>query len=414
MRYAALVELSRDAMGTVRDGKVVSANPAATELGLSTGIALLPVVDPDYASAFLEAIATDAVTMVRVIGLKATWLEWHFDTQDDDLLFIARDVTAIHDTEEQLDVYMMQLRRHSEEMEQFAYAAAHDLQEPLRTISNYAAFLEEDYGTVLPDEAKENLHFIATSAKHCKELARALLQFSLLGKERHFRWVQVSDILQDVVVARTTSITETKATILCGDLPEVWCDPGLLAAVFSNLLSNALKFSTPGVQVSFTAKSLETAWEFAVCDSGSGFDMKYAAQLFQVFRRLDRSRPGVGIGLATCRKAVQFHGGEIWAESEVGSGSTFSFTVEKPRHEVPLAGGGSRPGHQGGTSRPPEPRDTPRARGHVGWRPGFIVLAEQGRLRRRETPGSNSSGSQSPEDDGLRSPCRCEGKRGDQ
>jgi signal transduction histidine kinase len=415
MKYAAeLLELSRDALGLAKNGIVVESNSAARELGLGVGADILALIDPDYAAAMFGAMGSDSVTTVRVIGLRANWVEWSFDTREDLLLFSARDVTAMHDTEEQLDAYVTQLRRHSDEMEQFAYAAAHDLQEPLRTIANYASFLQEDYGPTLPAEGQEQLTYILTSAKHCKELARALLQFSLLGKEHHFRWIDPLDILRDVIVTRMPSIEETRATIVCDAFPYVWGDPALISAVFSNLLSNALKFSASGVQVRFTVRVCETAWEFGVCDNGVGFDMKYAAQLFQVFRRLDRSRPGVGIGLATCKKAVQLHGGEIWAESTPGQGSVFSFTVERPRHEASVVGGGSHPGresHPAGTPSASDPSSAPRDAGRCR---GPIVLAEAGRVRRESTPGLDSAGSEPPPPDGLRSPCGCEGERGDQ
>lgn len=403
---SALLEMSPTASGVVSAGVIVESNAAARQLGLACGLELWNTINESYkehlAQALAQAQGTAVILTTSVVGLRASWIEWSFCLRDATLLFCARDVTAAHDTAGELDEYMERLRLRSEEMEQFAYAASHDIQEPIRTIINYAAFMFQDYGDLLPAEGLQNLEFITASANHARELVRALLEFSRVGKEPRFAQVPLMDVVRSVVSAREFAVRDAQATVMCEELPTVWGDAALLSSVFSNLISNALKFSKTKANIAIECSVNEDFYLFHVSDNGVGFEMRYAPQLFQMFRRLDNSKPGVGIGLATCRKAVQLHGGAIWTKSLPGIGSTFSFTLARNHHEAVVVGGGSLPRRQGDPASLAEPDDSPPRTPGSGWRGGAFVLAEEGRIHRDSGSRLDSIGPQPPEGDGLR------------
>ncbi len=233
--------------------------------------------------------------------------------------------------EQRLTATIDELEESNERLEQFAYVASHDLQEPLRMVSNYLRLLENRYRDELDDDANDFIDFAVDGADRMREMISGLLQYSRV--EQHSDALEPTDT--DVVVDRVldslqVQIEELDAEVEVGALPTVAGDNRLLEQLFQNLLSNALKYrgdEPPHVEIGATRRGDE--WVFRVADNGIGIDPQYTDQIFKVFNRLHThdEYQGTGIGLTLCRRIVDRHGGEIWVESTPGEGSTFFFTL---------------------------------------------------------------------------------------
>jgi signal transduction histidine kinase len=358
----ALVELCHDACGAFSDGVITAANAAAQQLGFNVGMPVLDLLSDHESERFLHTLANgDAEIRTECKGMRATFIEWRFRYVGDEVLFCCRDVTALLESEDQLEHMMKELRHSAEEMEQFAYVASHDIQEPLRTITNYAAFLQQDFADQLTDDGRQYIEAIVGSAKRCRELVRALLNYSRLGRICSFAWVDVDAEVRSAVEAHEFSIADARATVQCSALPKVWGDAALLGAVFSNLISNAIKFGGPNLQIRIGSREEKDHYVFWVQDTGRGIPERYFDQIFNMFSRLDPSKPGVGVGLASSKKIVALHGGKIWLTSKVGEGSTFYFSVARRHVDENPVGGGSHSGRHGGASRPEDPGQQARS-----------------------------------------------------
>jgi signal transduction histidine kinase len=221
------------------------------------------------------------------------------------------------------------LKRSNEELEQFAYVASHDLQEPLRAISSYAQLVERRTGGQLGEDVDLYVRHLIGGASRMRALINDLLEFSRVGRQKPHRVpVDVDAVLGAVLDDLAAGIAEQRAQVTRGPLPTVWADRGQLTQVLTNLISNAIRFrgeAEPVIHV--RAERLADRWRFSVRDNGIGIEARHLERVFIIFQRLHgRERPGTGIGLAICRKIVAAHGGTIWAESEPGRGSTFFFT----------------------------------------------------------------------------------------
>jgi light-regulated signal transduction histidine kinase (bacteriophytochrome) len=233
------------------------------------------------------------------------------------------------------------LTRSNTELEQFAYVASHDLQEPLRMVTSYLQLLADRYRGKLDKDGTEFIGFAVDGALRMRNLIRDLLEYSRVGRRsKPFAPVNCAAVLQVVVANLQACIQETGARIEVGELPVVWGDEGELTQLFQNLINNAIKFhgdAPPTVSVTATAGDGE--WVLKVRDNGIGIDPQYAERIFVIFQRLHSREkyPGTGIGLAICKKIVQRHGGRIWLESQPNQGSTFFFTLPKlnQEHEWP-------------------------------------------------------------------------------
>ena len=231
----------------------------------------------------------------------------------------------------QLEERAHELERSNAELEQFAYVASHDLQEPLRTISSYTELLAEEYGTHLDGEAHEYMDFIVDGATRMQQLIKDLLAFSRVGtRGKEFAPMSCNTIIQKVLGNLKLAIEECHGVITYDDLPEIVADKSQIQQLFQNLISNALKFrseETPRIHISAILKEHE--WEFCVRDNGIGIDPEYFEQIFEIFQRLHSRRhyDGTGIGLAICRKIVERHGGHMWIDSTPGNGASFYFTL---------------------------------------------------------------------------------------
>ena len=237
-----------------------------------------------------------------------------------------------------------QLAESNRELEQFAYIASHDLQAPLRTVASFSQLLEQRHGHLLQGEAKEFFGFITSGIRHMRTLIGDLLQLSQVEARRlELKAVDAGDIVKQSCELLSADIHAAGAKIHAGALPKMVADPRMLTQLFQNLLGNAIKFQKRGVmpEVWITAEEEGEFWRFSVRDNGIGIEPRFLEHIFQMFKRLHTpdEYSGTGIGLAICKKVVQVHGGEIWAESVAGQGSTFHFTLSQRLSvaEVPAA-----------------------------------------------------------------------------
>ena len=250
------------------------------------------------------------------------------------ILGAAIDVTGRKQHEQELMRLNEALRRTNSDLQQYSYAASHDLKEPLRTISTYLELLQRRYrGRVLDEGADEMIAFAVKGATRMSQLLDALLEYSSAGSvpEAAAGPVAVATVVDDVVQALRRAIAECGASVEVGPMPEVVASEVQLRQVFQNLLANALKYRRAGnPKIEIRAEDGGAEWVFAVRDTGIGIDPRYHESIFGVFKRLHRDEyDGTGIGLATCKRIVENHGGRIWVESALGEGATFRFTLPK-------------------------------------------------------------------------------------
>jgi signal transduction histidine kinase len=244
----------------------------------------------------------------------------------------------------ELEESTRQLQQSNTDLQSFAYVASHDLQEPLRMISNFSALLSRRYHNQLDREADEFLSIVVESARYMQNLIDDLLQYSRAGSRAPEREeVSLQELAEIALHHLAPVVSESGAVVEIGLLPVVFVDKRQFTQVFQNLLSNGIKFRRPGVSPILRIAALESpdlrGWTISVTDNGIGFERDYADVIFRMFQRLHskESYAGTGIGLAICRRIIEQHGGSIWAESNPGSGSTFSFTLPALRRATKQA-----------------------------------------------------------------------------
>lgn len=238
-----------------------------------------------------------------------------------------------------------ELARSNAELEQFAYVASHDLQEPLRMVTSYLQLLERRYKHQLDANADEFITYAVDGARRMQRLISDLLNYSRVSSRgQPFVLVDCNSVLEKAIANLQIAIKESGAVITHDFLPIVMADSTQLIQVLQNFISNAIKFSRdepPQIHIGAVKRTAnldvenanlhltETEWLFSVRDNGIGLETQYANRIFVIFQRLhSRSKyPGTGIGLAICKKIIERHGGSIWVESELGQGSIFYFTI---------------------------------------------------------------------------------------
>lgn len=244
---------------------------------------------------------------------------------------VTHDLTQRHREEKLMEIYVNDMDAKNKEMSQITYVASHDLQSPLKTITNYTNLLYEEYKDELDESANKYLHVIINSVERMKALIKDMLDFSRIGQERQQTLVDGNRMVRNILDALSYNISEANAIFEIGQMPNFNGYKVELDLLFQNLIDNALKFRKPGVapHIRIFAQKEKNNWKFGVQDNGIGIEEKYLLKVFEIFQRLNARSDyeGTGIGLAHCAKVVALHGGKIWVDSIVGQGSTFYFTI---------------------------------------------------------------------------------------
>jgi PAS domain S-box-containing protein len=232
-----------------------------------------------------------------------------------------------------LERNIAQLQLTNKELESFSYSVSHDLRAPLRSINGYAQMIQDDHAQAFNDEAKRMFNVIRNNAKKMGMLIDDLLAFSRMGRKEITRVPVNFNKLVEPIVTELKQTASDKTNITVQKLPETQGDPALLSQVYTNLISNAIKYSAkkenPAIEIG--AEEREDEFVYYVKDNGAGFDMQYAHKLFGVFQRLHSNEEfeGTGVGLAIVQRIVVKHGGKVWAEGKVDEGATFYFSLPK-------------------------------------------------------------------------------------
>ena len=249
----------------------------------------------------------------------------------DQIRIYSNDITPRKRAQEKLARQADELARSNAELQEFAYVASHDLQEPLRVISGFVQLLSDRYGGELDETADEFIGYVVDGTERMKILINDLLEYSRVGtRGRPLEPVESSSALEHALSNLQVSIKETKARVTHERMPRVQGDINQLSQLFQNLISNGIKFhgeKRPEIHIS--SVQVGDSWVMSVSDNGIGIDPQHNDRIFGMFKRLHGrgEYPGTGIGLAICSKIVERHTGKIWVESELGNGATFSFTL---------------------------------------------------------------------------------------
>lgn len=345
----SLLEASLDPLVTISaQGKITDANSAVEKV---TGSAIEDLIGSDFSDYFVEKQkANEGYQMVFYNGSvkdypltiqhksgKRTHVFYNATTYKNEkgeiqgVFAAARDVTDLKRKEEQLSKLNEELNRSNQELEQFAYVASHDLQEPLRMIASFTQLLEKRYKDKLDDDAREFIHYAVDGANRMQRLINDLLDYSrVTTRGKPMVDVDLSAILGMAIANLHTKIQETSTLIISEDLPFVKGDETQLMRVFQNLIDNAIKFKgkeDPRINITCLVENKKAI--ISIQDNGIGIDLKYKDRIFIIFQRLHSSTvyPGTGIGLAVCKRILERHGGKIWFESDPGNGTTFKFSL---------------------------------------------------------------------------------------
>ena len=250
--------------------------------------------------------------------------------QDEQRAFaIYTDVTELREAEAELEAQMQRLEASNERLQQFAYIASHDLQEPLRMVSSYMSLLETEYQDELDEEAQEYIDFAASGANRMQDMIDELLAYSRVRTQgEEFSETDATAVLEDTLQDLKLRIDESGASVSYDELPTVDADRNQLGQLLQNLIENAIDHTdSPAIHVS--SERQDGAVVFSVSDDGQGIPDSQQETIFELFKRGDRDGEGTGMGLAICDRIVSRHGGEIWVESDEGEGTTFYFSIPR-------------------------------------------------------------------------------------
>jgi PAS domain S-box-containing protein len=248
------------------------------------------------------------------------------------LIGVGIDITERKQMERRLEAANLELQRSNQELEQFAYVASHDLQEPLRMVSSYTQLLEKRYKDQLDDSARTFIRYAVDGATRMQGLINDLLAYSRIAtKGSEFTSLSSQRAFENALANLGGVLEETNAEVTYEELPDIVGDFGQLTRVFQNLLSNSLKYRNKEVipRIHVSVQDVDSEWRFSVQDNSIGIDPQYKDRIFKIFQRLHTAREysGTGMGLSMCKRIIERHGGRIWVESEPGAGSTFYFTM---------------------------------------------------------------------------------------
>ncbi|APG59044.1 PAS domain S-box protein [Christiangramia salexigens] len=290
----------------------------------------------DGASSFLD-------NRCKTASGRNKWISWTAsEVNSEDLFFlIGKDITEKKKAEVRLELLNRELVKHSDELiksnnelEQFAYVASHDLQEPLRMVSSFLRLLERKYSKLLDEKGLQYIHFAVDGADRMRNIILDLLEFSRVGRqEEQTEILDLNELLDEIRNLLKDSIKKSKAVITSDPLPKLEISKISFMQIFQNLITNALKYVPKGraPKVHISAIENESSWEFIVSDNGLGIEEQYYSKVFELFQRLHTSHEysGTGVGLAVVKKVVENLKGEIWLESKIDKGSSFHFTIPK-------------------------------------------------------------------------------------
>jgi PAS domain S-box-containing protein len=241
---------------------------------------------------------------------------------------------SLQELNEELKERARELAISNADLEQFAFVASHDLQEPLRMITSFLTQLEKKYGGQLDERAHKYIDFAVDGSKRMKQIILDILEYSRVGKnEEELQLLDLNEVVEDVKKILKATIDEKKAVIKYGKLPKINTSPSPLLQIMQNLINNAIKYTDTEKrpEVKIEAKERPKEWLISVSDNGIGIEKDYYEKIFMIFQRLHTkgTYEGSGMGLAIVKKNIDKLGGEIWVDSEVGKGSTFYFTIKK-------------------------------------------------------------------------------------
>jgi PAS domain S-box-containing protein len=240
------------------------------------------------------------------------------------------DITEQKQKEAEIKQKSEELLRSNQELEQFAYVASHDLQEPLRMVTSYVQLLEKRYKDKLDEDANDFINFAVDGSNRMRTLINSLLEYSRVNRIKPFELINTNFLLEEILQNLISQIEENKAVIKCDELPSIYGDPVLIGQLFQNLITNAIKFKgEKKPEIIISCKKTKNELLFLVKDNGIGIPQEYAQKIFVIFQRLHNKEKyqGTGIGLAICKKIVERHGGKIWVESKINEGASFYFTI---------------------------------------------------------------------------------------
>ncbi|UXI66821.1 CHASE domain-containing protein [Tahibacter amnicola] len=351
--FQAVADTANDAIVTAgADGRIRYINPAAercfgwpaADLQGRELTVLMPARDHEaHLHGMARYLATGKPVVIgRTIerhGIRRNGEEFPIEISiaswesDDGMYFtaIVRDITERRRAQQALELHRVELQRSNADLEQFAYVASHDLQEPLRMVASYVQLLSRRYSGKLDQDADDFIRFAVDGATRMQQLIDDLLTYSRITSRGDPARITSSAACVDAALRNLSArMLETKASVHIGFLPEVKADPGQMTQLFQNLVGNALKFhGNQPPTVNIDAERDGDCWRFCVRDQGIGIDPQYAERIFVIFQRLHSRQeyPGTGIGLALCKKIVERAGGRIWVESQLGQGARFCFTL---------------------------------------------------------------------------------------
>ncbi|MGM0635422.1 MAG: PAS domain-containing protein [Bacteroidota bacterium] len=253
-----------------------------------------------------------------------------------DITYQKKHEKALLELNHQLKKHTKDLELSNAELEQFAYVASHDLQEPLRMITSFLSLLQKRYEEDLDEKAHQYIHFAVDGATRMRQIILDLLEYSRVGrKDTEKASVDLNELITDYRLLRKKKMEEIQATIETFDLPTIKNSPAALTQIFHNIIDNSLKYSRKNVatKVVVTAKDKEKYWEFSISDNGIGIEEEYFEKIFVIFQRLHgrEEYDGTGMGLAIVKKNIDSLNGKIWVESTIDNGSTFYFTIPKEK-----------------------------------------------------------------------------------
>ncbi len=349
-RFRSIFEYSLDGiLLSAPDGRVFNANPAACrifgrtekeicEVGMD---GLIDRRDAQWSTVVEQMSRTDGMRGElsfdrkngTVFPAEISMTVFRTSEGEDRISSIIRDISQRKQAEAALREKTDALERSNKDLEEFAYVTAHDLREPLVGIGAYLKLLERRSGHSLDDESRKFVTRAVETVARMDSLIRSLLAYSRVAENsEELETIDANSCLRQALANLKSVINETATSVTSDSLPTLKARPAQLVQVFQNLIGNGIKFrgtEPPKIHVAFTPS--EDDYHFSVCDNGRGIELPYLDKIFQIFQRVDDSSgpSGTGIGLATCKKIVERHGGRIWVGSEPGKGSTFHFTFPK-------------------------------------------------------------------------------------